>query len=112
MTDEAGGLQQGGHAATPAGLDGLETERVDPRFASIDRASVAELASLMNEADATARCLTEKVGISALEALPGGGVRLVCMSVEGADHLRRKLKSHLMKGEAVRARHRPSRPLW
>ena len=34
-------------------LDGLETERVDPRYASIDRASVAELATLMNEADAS-----------------------------------------------------------
>jgi N-acetylmuramic acid 6-phosphate etherase len=63
VTDEPSGLQQGGHAATswhegghaatPAGLDGLETERVDPRYASIDRASVTELASLMNEADAS-----------------------------------------------------------
>jgi N-acetylmuramic acid 6-phosphate etherase len=44
---------EGGLADTPAGLDGLETERVDPRYASIDRASVAELATLMNEADAT-----------------------------------------------------------
>jgi N-acetylmuramic acid 6-phosphate etherase len=34
-------------------LDGLETERVDPRYAGIDRATVAELASLMNEADAS-----------------------------------------------------------
>jgi N-acetylmuramic acid 6-phosphate etherase len=63
VTDEAGGLQQSGFpatswhesgfAATPAGLDGLETERVDPRYGSIDRASVGELAALMNEADAT-----------------------------------------------------------
>jgi N-acetylmuramic acid 6-phosphate etherase len=44
---------ESGFADTPAGLDGLETERVDARYASIDRASVAELASLMNEADAT-----------------------------------------------------------
>jgi N-acetylmuramic acid 6-phosphate etherase len=52
VTNEAGGLQQGGngHAATG---EVLETERVDARYASIDRASVAELASLMNEADAT-----------------------------------------------------------
>jgi N-acetylmuramic acid 6-phosphate etherase len=34
-------------------LSGLETERADPRYADIDRASVAELATLMNEADAT-----------------------------------------------------------
>ncbi|TWF81800.1 N-acetylmuramic acid 6-phosphate etherase [Pseudonocardia hierapolitana] len=45
--------QHSGFADTPVGLDGMETERVDPRYASIDRASVAELAVLMNEADAT-----------------------------------------------------------
>src|SRR2546421_6841587 len=30
-----------------------------------------------------ARCLSEKVNISAIERLPQGGVRLVCMSVDG-----------------------------
>jgi N-acetylmuramic acid 6-phosphate etherase len=40
-------------AGLPDALAELDTERVDPRYASIDRASVAELASLMNEADAT-----------------------------------------------------------
>ena len=45
--------QESGFADTPDGLGALETERVDPRYASIDRASVAELATLMNEADAT-----------------------------------------------------------
>jgi N-acetylmuramic acid 6-phosphate etherase len=44
---------EGGHADIPAGLDGLETERVDPLYAGIDRATVAELALLMNEADAS-----------------------------------------------------------
>jgi N-acetylmuramic acid 6-phosphate etherase len=44
---------EGGLADIPAGLDGLETERVDPRYAAIDRASVAELATLMNDADAS-----------------------------------------------------------
>jgi N-acetylmuramic acid 6-phosphate etherase len=44
---------ESGFADTPVGLDGLETERVDPRYAGIDRAGIAELASLMNEADAT-----------------------------------------------------------
>jgi hypothetical protein len=34
------------------------------------------------------------------------------MSVDGAEHMRRKFKSHMVKGEAVRARHRPTRPLW
>jgi N-acetylmuramic acid 6-phosphate etherase len=40
-------------AGLPDALAELDTERVDPRYASIDRASVAELASLMNEADTT-----------------------------------------------------------
>ncbi len=66
----------------------------------------------MSEGATVARCQTEKVGISAIEGLPAGGVRLVCMSVDGADLIRRKLKSHLIKGEVVRAEHRPKRPLW
>jgi N-acetylmuramic acid 6-phosphate etherase len=49
----AASLRESGFAATPDGLAWLETERVDPRYASIDRASVAALASLMNEADTT-----------------------------------------------------------
>jgi N-acetylmuramic acid 6-phosphate etherase len=46
-------LQESGFPAAPDGLADLETERVDPRYADIDRAGVAELASLMNEADAS-----------------------------------------------------------
>ncbi|OZM75920.1 N-acetylmuramic acid 6-phosphate etherase [Pseudonocardia sp. MH-G8] len=38
--------------ANGEGLGGLVTERADPRYATIDTASVAELAALMNEADA------------------------------------------------------------
>ncbi len=34
------------------GLDALATESVDPRYAEIDRLSVADVATLMNEADA------------------------------------------------------------
>jgi hypothetical protein len=62
--------------------------------------------------EATARCQSESVGISAIEALPTGGVRLVCMSSEGADTIRAKCKSKLISGEVVRERHRPTRPLW
>ena len=54
----------------------------------------------------------EQVGVSAIEPLPQGGVRLVCMSMAGADTMRRKLKSAIIKGDVVRARHRPSKPLW
>ena len=66
----------------------------------------------MTEADVISRCLTERIGVSTIERLPQGGVRLVCMSVAGAESIRRKLKSHLIKGEVERERYRPSRPLW
>jgi hypothetical protein len=66
----------------------------------------------LGESDVVARCLTEKVGVSAIEALPQGGTRLVCMSVDGAELIRRKLKSHIIKGEVIRQRHRPTRSLW
>jgi len=38
----------------------------------------------MDEADVLARCQSESVGVSAIERLPQGGVRLVCMSGHGA----------------------------
>lgn len=58
------------------------------------------------------RCMSEKVDVSAIESLPGGGTRLVCKSSDGAAHLRRKLKSYLIAGEVTRERHRPVKPLW
>ena len=66
----------------------------------------------MKEADVVARCLTESVGVSAIERLPQGGVRLVCMSMNGAELIRLKLKSHIIKGDVTRERQRPTRPLW
>ena len=66
----------------------------------------------LDEAQVVARCQAEAVGISVIEKLPAGGVRLVCNSSEGAGTMTRKLKGHLIKGEVVRARHRPTKPLW
>lgn len=66
----------------------------------------------MDEGKVVASCLAEKVGISAIEGLPGGGVRLVCMSSDGAGTMTRKLKSHLIAGNVQRRSHRPSSPLW
>jgi hypothetical protein len=66
----------------------------------------------LTEAEVLAKCDTQAVGVSAIESLPEGGVRLVCMSTDGAEQMRRKFKSHLIKGEVVRERHRPRRPLW
>ena len=66
----------------------------------------------LDEGQVVTRCLAEKVGISAIERLPAGGTRLVCMSGHGASIMNRKLKSHLIKEAVVRQRHRPTRPLW
>jgi hypothetical protein len=62
--------------------------------------------------EATARCKSEDVGVSALEPLLSGGVRLVCMSSNGAERIRTKYKSKLIGGEVTRERHRPSSPSW
>lgn len=66
----------------------------------------------LDEGEVVTRCLAEKVGISAIERLPGGGVRLVCKSGEGAALMTRKFKQHLMDDSVARARHRPLTPLW
>ena len=66
----------------------------------------------MDEGQVVAKCLAEEVSISAIERLQSGGVRLVCSSSEGAGTMMRKLKNHLIKGDAVRTRHRPVTPLW
>jgi hypothetical protein len=59
-----------------------------------------------------ADCLSENVGISTIEGLPSGGVRLVCNSMEGATRMARKFKQHLIDGVVTRERRRPSTPLW
>jgi hypothetical protein len=65
------------------------------------------------EGKVIACCLKEKVGVSAIERLPGGGVRLVCMSSDGAERIRTVLKDKLLEeGSARREPHRPSTPLW
>ena len=66
----------------------------------------------LDEGQIVARCLAENVGISDIERLPSGGVRLVCMSSDGAARMGRTLKRHLMRHEVARERHRPATPLW
>lgn len=66
----------------------------------------------LDEGDVVASCLASKVGISAIERLPDGGVRLVCMSSVGAAKMKRKLKSQLIPDTVTRQSHRPSSPLW
>ncbi|MFL6728237.1 MAG: hypothetical protein ACJ8FS_17240 [Sphingomicrobium sp.] len=66
----------------------------------------------LDEGVVVIRCMSEKVGVSAIESLPSGGVRLVCMSNDGADLIRRKLKRYIIDGEITRERHRPVTGTW
>ena len=58
---------------------------------------------IMSESEVVSHCLAMKVAVSAIEALPGGGVRLVCNIAAGADQFRRKFKPKLFKVETARA---------
>lgn len=66
----------------------------------------------LDEGQVVAGCLAAKVGISAIEGLPGGGVRLVCMGSDGAALMTRKFKQHLIATDTPRLQHRPTKPLW
>jgi hypothetical protein len=66
----------------------------------------------MSTEEALKHCTDKGIGVSALEKLPGGGVRLVCMSGDGADEVRRVLKRKLIAGDPKRTAFRPTRPLW
>jgi hypothetical protein len=66
----------------------------------------------ISEAAAIEHCNSRGIGVSATEPLPGGGVRLVCMSSVGADQVRKALKSKLIDIDTERTRFRPARPLW
>ena len=66
----------------------------------------------LDEGQVVASCLAENVGISTIERLHRGGVRLVCKSMDGAARMARKFKPHLIDGVVTRERHRPATPLW
>jgi hypothetical protein len=66
----------------------------------------------MEESDVVLKCEAARVGISAIERLPKGGVRLVCMGAHGAEVMRSKLKSYLINDATERFKFRPSKPLW
>ena len=66
----------------------------------------------LDEGQVVAKCLSANVGISAIERLPAGGVRLVCSSSDGAEVMKKKFKSHMLPDTAKRQNHRPNTPLW
>jgi hypothetical protein len=58
----------------------------------------------LDEGGVTELCRTAGVAISAIEPLPDGGTRLVCISPDGADKMRKKMKKHLIEGAVNRHR--------
>lgn len=66
----------------------------------------------MSESAVVKHCRDRQIGISVLEALPDGGVRLVCSSADGAEQVRDNLRRHVMNGDVRRTAFRPSNPLW
>ena len=54
------------------------------------------------------QCANKNIGVSAIEPLASGGVRMVCISVDGAEEARRVFKSKILKGEVTRTKYRPS----
>lgn len=66
----------------------------------------------LTQTEVTAACATEKVGISAMECLPAGGVRLVCMSSDGAHRMTRKFKAKIITCDVIRQPYRPRTTPW
>ena len=66
----------------------------------------------LTESAVREHCREKAVEVSALEVLPGGGVRLVCSSADGAALFRKKLKNKLITGEVRRTRLRPPQLQW
>lgn len=66
----------------------------------------------MTEAQVLRHCREKNIAVSAVEALPDGGVRLVCMTGYGAAQIGSSLKGHIIEGQVRRGRFRPRQPLW
>jgi hypothetical protein len=66
----------------------------------------------LSESTILKHCRDQSIGVSAIEPLPHGCVRLVCMSSKGADAVRTTFASKLVEGEVTREKFRPSSPLW
>ena len=61
------------------------------------------LVNVTEEAAAKA-CARFDVGVSVVEPLDSGGVRLVCTTTDGAEIMRRKLRAKLIAGPVTRSR--------
>jgi len=66
----------------------------------------------MSEADVVKHCADKDIAISVLEALPGGGTRLVTMNGHGAAQIKAKLKTKIIDGVVRREQFVRRRPIW
>ncbi|HKC03399.1 MAG TPA: hypothetical protein VKC17_08855 [Sphingomicrobium sp.] len=66
----------------------------------------------MTEADVIKHCADKSIAISVIEALPGGGTRLVTMNGHGAAQIQAKLKTRIIQGEVRREQFVRRRPQW
>lgn len=83
-----------------------------PLEGSVER-RVSRVVNLsMPEADVREQCRKSAIGVSALEVLQSGGVRLVTSSVDGAEKIRKKLKSKLVHGDVERTPVNPRTRPW
>ena len=65
------------------------------------------LTASWSEQAVVAHCKAKDIGISSLGKIPTGGVRLVCMSSDGAERIRAQLKPSLMKADTENLAHGP-----
>ena len=85
-------------------------KRGQPRYASRVMSRAFNLS--MTQADVVKHCTDKSIAISVIEALPGGGTRLVTMNGEGAEKIQPKLKRHIIEGNVRREQFIRRRPLW
>jgi predicted aldo/keto reductase-like oxidoreductase len=61
----------------------------------------------LSESQVLKHCAKRGIGVSVIEPLASGGVRLVCMSSDGAEQVRRDLRTKMIDGETIRTQIRP-----
>jgi predicted HAD superfamily phosphohydrolase YqeG len=61
----------------------------------------------LDEGVVVIRCHSEDIGIEAIERLSAGGVRLVCVSNEGAALIRQKLEDYVVQAAPTARKPRP-----
>jgi hypothetical protein len=65
----------------------------------------------LGETEVAALCKSAGVAISAIEVLPSGGTHLVCITGEGAEEMRHKMRKHVIEGRVRRfAFYNPRQP--